>query len=371
MSIVVPLEGFGGGVGGVDLNFKVVNGYNTPPSNSTENTIWVNTGVSITSWHFGVSEPNVYKLSTRTASDLHTIIAPHKLSAGDILNFEIPATVQATREAICIKDPVTNQNYYVRNGNGTAAGSWSVGTKVGLEISDASRPVGSYGSGSGTAFIRSWGSYYHTEGTVWFNTGTSSPVSFNAIKRKNGIEVCPVSAQIYTSGAWSEKEAKTYKNGAWVEWIPAGALYYNGDEFTDITGGWALSTIYNNNYGNHGDTLTKNQNSMILDSHFRAGIGFACGFLRPNNKINLNGVSSLELTVKSVTIDDATMPILLCVKTADSIHNQNIAASVELSDGGQQTFTLDVSTLNDSYYVGLGVHNNSGGTVEVLQFIMK
>ena len=57
MSIVVPLEGFGSLGGKDNLAFKVVNGYNTPPSNPTENTIWVNTGVVITSWVFSATQP--------------------------------------------------------------------------------------------------------------------------------------------------------------------------------------------------------------------------------------------------------------------------------------------------------------------------
>lgn len=51
----VALEGFGtGGSGG--LNFKVVGG-TTTPSNPKENTIWVNTDVTITSWIFSATEP--------------------------------------------------------------------------------------------------------------------------------------------------------------------------------------------------------------------------------------------------------------------------------------------------------------------------
>lgn len=42
---------------GVELNFKVVNGWQTEPSDPEENTIWVNTGVAITSWIFSATEP--------------------------------------------------------------------------------------------------------------------------------------------------------------------------------------------------------------------------------------------------------------------------------------------------------------------------
>ena len=53
MSIVVPMENFGGGV---PLNFKVVG--NPQPTNPKENTIWVNTDTKITSYHFSATQPS-------------------------------------------------------------------------------------------------------------------------------------------------------------------------------------------------------------------------------------------------------------------------------------------------------------------------
>ena len=43
--------------GGADLNFEVVGG-TTEPSNPIENTIWVNTSNTITSWIFSATQPN-------------------------------------------------------------------------------------------------------------------------------------------------------------------------------------------------------------------------------------------------------------------------------------------------------------------------
>lgn len=57
MSKFVTLHGFGGSGGsGSELNFEIVGG-TTQPTNPTENTIWVNTDVEITSYMFSVSEP--------------------------------------------------------------------------------------------------------------------------------------------------------------------------------------------------------------------------------------------------------------------------------------------------------------------------
>lgn len=73
------------------------------------------------------------------------------------------------------------------------------------------------------------------EGEVWFSVGASSPVAFNALK-KNDIQVYPLSAKQFVSGALVDKTAKTYDGEKWVDWVRF--LYNNGDECTDITGGW-------------------------------------------------------------------------------------------------------------------------------------
>lgn len=56
-----------------------------------------------------------------------------------------------------------------------------------------------------------------SEGDVWFTTGTSSIVEFNALK-KNGIQVYPGSAKQYVGGAWEKKDAFSWQNGEWKAW---------------------------------------------------------------------------------------------------------------------------------------------------------
>lgn len=67
---------------------------------------------------------------------------------------------------------------------------------------------------------------------VWFPVGTSSTVEFNALK-KGGIQVYPLSAQQMVSGVLKDVTAKSYKGGAWDEWI---VYIFNSDsdaiEFT-------------------------------------------------------------------------------------------------------------------------------------------
>lgn len=58
----------------------------------------------------------------------------------------------------------------------------------------------------------------YAKGMVWISTGTESTIEFNALK-KNGLMVYPISAKQYVSGTWVDKTAKSFQNGAWVDWI--------------------------------------------------------------------------------------------------------------------------------------------------------
>lgn len=71
---------------------------------------------------------------------------------------------------------------------------------------------------------------------VWFKTGTSDTISFNALK-KNEIDVRPSGAYQYIDGEWKEVSAEIYQNGRWRP-LWGGALFDNGDQYEAITGGW-------------------------------------------------------------------------------------------------------------------------------------
>lgn len=118
-------------------------------------------------------------------------------------------------------------------------------------------------------------------GMVWISTGTSSNIEFNALK-KNGIQVYPLSAKQYVSGAWVAKTAKSYQGGAWrslIRW-----LYNKGDECTDITGGWG------NNIMPGGGTVTKNTDSITI-----SGTSNATGVDFSTETIDLSGLSTITM----------------------------------------------------------------------------
>lgn len=185
------------------------------------------------------------------------------------------------------------------------------------------------------------------EGMVWIPTGTSSPVAFNALK-KNGIQVYPISAKQYVSGAWVDVTAKSYQNGEWVDW--AIYLYRSGNEFTEITGGWALSQNYS---GSRGDSLIKSTDSMVFSSSYVSGEHFASGFLRANNKILLSKVSTLVAVLEDVSISN-NVPIALCIAKNDTPSQYNNAVAKTDIKTGDTMVVLDVSSAgSDLLYIGL------------------
>lgn len=211
--------GGNGGGGGAGLNFKFIGG-TARPTTASENAIWVNTDVDITSWAFSVTEPDVYDFKCDKlnggADDAHGILVPFQLKEGDIINFTIPVTTTGVFEAVRLKDCIGKQ-YCIRQEDGTAVSTWTAGTKIGVRISNTAHQIGSWGN-DGSAYLIKWGSYYHEDGMVWISTGASSPAEFNALK-KNGIQVYPISAKQYVSGALVDIEGQIYQSGEWKVWI--------------------------------------------------------------------------------------------------------------------------------------------------------
>ena len=203
------------------------------------------------------------------------------------------------------------------------------------------------------------------EGMAWITIGTSSTVEFNALK-KNGLQVYPISAKQYIGGAWVDKTAMSYQNGEWVEWVTY--LYNKGDECVDITSGWELSTDYTGAYS-HGDTLTKNEASMVFTSTFQMNVHNAYGFLRANNKINLTSKNTIDVNFNSFASING-VPLYLCIKEKDIAAN-NMIASVEIRNGDKNAH-LDISLYNGEYYVGIAAGNAEGSSsVDVGEVIIS
>lgn len=182
-------------------------------------------------------------------------------------------------------------------------------------------------------------------GMVWFYTGESSAAEFNAL-RKNGIQVCPVSAKQYAGGAWAERNAKIYKNGAWVDW--AKWLYNRGV--------WGNGTSLTKGYTYGSPTVTYNANSVKV----LCGSANTSQYLYFPQMENLDGRSKLVFKFRSnaayTTAYSEDWGAGVRIGVSPSTDHNALAAQAKqynLSANTDYTLELDISNLSGYYYIHL------------------
>lgn len=175
-------------------------------------------------------------------------------------------------------------------------------------------------------------------GMVWISTGTSSIVEFNSLK-KNGIQVYPVSAKQYISGAWVDKTAKSYQGGEWVDWW-RGELYKNGNTYDGITGGWEQTIATNG-------TVTFNRYSIKVSIDRNAN---GATFVGPKNAIDLTNYNTLSINVTDFY--GVSSILTMFVNPTSIVSASGNTAGVGLNKKG--IISLDVSELTGLYYIGVG-----------------
>lgn len=192
-------------------------------------------------------------------------------------------------------------------------------------------------------------------GMVWITTGTSSQVEFNALK-KNGIQVYPMSAKQMVSGALKKVTAKSYQGGKWVEWIPAGALYWEGYKAETVTGGWT--------HTNSTAAPTFGNNSISIS------LGGSSGYVHIHTvkKIDVTPYQKLHCAFSAT---NRTFWGDIGIGLIDTAGQDNyIAKKMDNStnDLVDVTFTVDISSVNKACYVQFG---GSGFNGEITKIWME
>ena len=189
------------------------------------------------------------------------------------------------------------------------------------------------------------------EGLVWFTTGTSSPVSFNALK-KNGIQVYPISAKQYVGGAWVNKTTQIYQGGKWIDLIKC--LYNYGDECADVTGGW-IAVQPQSSYPK--DTTTKNADNLYLASNWNGTSGTSAGWTFQNS-VNVTAHKTLKVLATIVGSNYNR----ICLYAGTSYADTSIA-SIDNSVGENIEISLDISNVSGEYKVCIGAWGGSDITI--------
>ena len=213
-------------------------------------------------------------------------------------------------------------------------------------------------------------------GHAWITIGTFTNVQFNAIK-KNRIMVYPIAAKQYIAGAWVSVTAKIYQNGAWVEWLPVGALYYFGNQCVGTSGGWkARGWRYDKTYtGTVVPTVTYNDDHMEITVPNANTSGGAVEVVNDQDFTGVNGVT-IDFEVPKVT----GYKIMLIVIKRTATCMDDAVCSVELAgsnDGlvARKSVTLDTSSVSGAYDVAIRFSDHWSGsgnaTMKVYSVIKK
>lgn len=168
-----------------------------------------------------------------------------------------------------------------------------------------------------------------SEGMVWIKTGLSSAVAFNALK-KNAIQVYPISAKQYVSGAWVSKTAKTYQGGTWVNWWD-GVLYDAGNTYDSVTGG----------YSGVGDYVSATNSDGRLELSVKTGTSAA---LITEKAIDLTDFKTLKITGNGTNSVN-------CFGGISEDRSASFSSTIAM--GKQGTYTLDIAAINGLFYVGI------------------
>lgn len=378
-------KGFKMGGGGTLLPFKVVGGTATP-SAPMENTIWVNTdesAYSIHAWDFSAQEPRkrsrnrnlivspydaesktvngiTYTASlvavtangTASSSAYFKIVKSILLKPGTYTLSGCPAGGSAGTYRI-IMQPVSKGSAYSDTGSGktftlTEETEYSIscwiGTGAGAVADLVFKPQLEPGTAA-TSYIRG-----RANGQIWIKTGLESPVEFNALK-KDCLQVCPIACYQWEEGAWTLKTAKTWQNGAWVEWDKY--LYNYG------TCGYTWETVAKeienaSGAGSAAPTITTDSAGAMKiqqSGDYDGGIAYL------PDKVDLREYKTLTFSgVLSEAEGDHPERAMLCIWSAIGTYiKDNLAASQKAPVNG--VVTIDISALSGSYYIGFGLHH--------------
>lgn len=189
-----------------------------------------------------------------------------------------------------------------------------------------------------------------TEGKVWLQA--SEGVALDTFADGN-ITISPLSARQFVGGLWVSKEAKTYTNGEWKDWI---TLLINGaDECVDVTGGWESLAV--NIYGG---TSARALNVTTGDSYIEltGGGGGQGGIFVTNNKILCNGSTSLRISGEIAAYADRVKIAAMSSRSSDGVVAEWIVPGG--SAGAEPKTYTDEAVLDlpaGEYYIAFSIYS--------------
>lgn len=206
-----------------------------------------------------------------------------------------------------------------------------------------------------------------SDGDVWFVTSQNSLLSFNMLK-DNTVMVYPLSVEQMINNELVDMSQCTeiYHNGSWENFDPHVYIIKDGVIITDSEAGGMSSSIAST------DTYTSANGKLTINFIYTQAGTNAC--LCTNNPINLENVTTISIDIDSLT--NGTWFLLVSETRPTRTFGTESSFPATASISGAGTVNLDVSTLNNNYYIGIGMYGqtwsgNAGAVMEMTDLKYK
>nr|DAH71779.1 MAG TPA: hypothetical protein [Caudoviricetes sp.] len=201
-----------------------------------------------------------------------------------------------------------------------------------------------------------------TEGLVWLKTADTG-VEIN-VGRKNVVLLHLAGGMLYTGGKWASVDAWAYINSVWKQFSTAfdGRLYDNGDQCTDITGGWGITDYkYVNSSGKENDP---GAGTLESDHMHLASTSTRISMLGTAKPIDLDGLKTLTVDWQILKCHkDATNALMVDIQREKKAGTSIALATLGSGKAAKRlTSTLDISNLSGKAYVVVRVTVTSGSS---------
>ena len=199
-------------------------------------------------------------------------------------------------------------------------------------------------------FISGFPTWTMPEGFVYIGSGGTynDSIFVNLINVRNGMHnFCPCCCYQVEGGKWYRKDAFVYRNGAWLKfstWAQQwdGTLFYNGNQYEDVTGGWVGNGISSTTVGTNLSLIVANTSP----------------YLTTQNAIDLSGYTKLHMIADGNAGQYSYFGIS---SNVPSNARPNYIASATYI-GGENV--LDVSAIN-SGHISIGATASWGVTINI------
>ena len=183
----------------------------------------------------------------------------------------------------------------------------------------------------------------------WYYDGSAVSGATNSIYKRTAVGGSHTVYCVVTNGAGTVKSRTATLKATTMY------LYKAGDECTSITGGWkGTGVAFDSSIYTVKATpkITRGTSSMTIEAN--ASKDHSSGICHTTNKINLSGYSTLYFD--GTLSDTASNKSHVYVGIWSAIGATQTANRVAYVQGlANKTFTIDVSNLNGSYYIGVFV----------------